>query len=128
MNPVEAKEEPPTFFRINKYTSAFQGMVNSYGIARYREINPAVFTIVTFPFEFGIMFGDVGHGILLLIFALLLIRKERDWEGKKINEMIEMFYLGRYIIFLMALFSIWQGLLYNEFFSLPMNFGSVWRP
>jgi V-type H+-transporting ATPase subunit a len=126
MNPIEAKEEPPTYFKINKYTAAFQGMINSYGIARYREINPAVFTIVTFPWEFGIMFGDVGHGILLLLFASLLIYKERDWEGKKINEMIEMFYAGRYLIFLMALFSIYQGFLYNEFFSLPMNFGSVW--
>lgn len=128
MNPVEAKEEPPTFFRINKYTSAFQNMINSYGIARYREINPAVFTMITFPYEFGIMFGDVGHGILLLLFALFLIYKERDWEGTKINEMIEMFYAGRYLIFLMALFSIFQGFLYNEFFSLPMNFRSVWQP
>uniref|UniRef100_A0A6B2L633 V-type proton ATPase subunit a n=1 Tax=Arcella intermedia TaxID=1963864 RepID=A0A6B2L633_9EUKA len=41
--------------------------------------------------------------------------------------MIEMFYGGRYLIFLMALFAIYQGALYNEFFSLPMNFGSAWR-
>jgi len=127
MNPVNDKEEPPTFFPTNKYTAAFQGMVNSYGIARYQEINPAVFTMITFPYEFGIMFGDVGHGIILLLFALFLIRKEKDWEGTKVHEMIEMFYSGRYLIFLMAIFSIYQGFLYNEFFSLPMNFGSVWK-
>eukprot|EP01123_Difflugia_compressa_P003558 TRINITY_DN1468_c0_g1_i3.p1 TRINITY_DN1468_c0_g1~~TRINITY_DN1468_c0_g1_i3.p1 ORF type:complete len:560 (+),score=76.67 TRINITY_DN1468_c0_g1_i3:40-1680(+) len=123
---IKAKDEPPTYFKTNKFTYAFQAMVDSYGIARYREINPAVFTIVTFPYEFGIMFGDMGHGFLLFLFALLLIRKEKDWEGKKIHEMIEMFYGGRYLILLMAIFAFYQGILYNEFFSLPMNFGSAW--
>ena len=32
-----------------------------YGVPRYKEANPMIFTIVTFPFLFGVMFGDVGH-------------------------------------------------------------------
>jgi len=124
---ISTQESPPTHFTTNFITQGFQDIVSSYGVARYREINPAVFTIVTFPFEFGVMFGDVGHGIILLLFAIYLIYKEKEWQGQKINEMIEMFYSGRYLIFLMALFSIYQGFLYNEFFSLPMNFGSVWK-
>lgn len=38
----------------------------------YKEVNPAVFAIVTFPFLFGVMFGDVGHGGLLLIAGILM--------------------------------------------------------
>jgi V-type H+-transporting ATPase subunit a len=34
----------------------------SKGMARYKEFNPAVFSVTTFPFLFGVMFGDIGHG------------------------------------------------------------------
>jgi len=127
LQPKETTETPPTFFRTNFMTRGFQDIVDSYGVARYREVNPAVFTIVTFPFEFGIMFGDVGHGILLLLGAFFFIYMERHWEGKRINEMFQMIYNGRYQLLLMALFSIYIGSLYNELFALPMNFGSNWN-
>lgn len=59
--------ERPTYFKTNAFTSQFQVIVDTYGIPKYKEINPTVFTIVTFPFLFGVMFGDVGHGGLLLL-------------------------------------------------------------
>lgn len=39
----------------------------------YKEVNPAVFACVTFPFLFGVMFGDMGHGTLMFIFGIILI-------------------------------------------------------
>ena len=48
-------------------------IVNTYGFPRYRELNPGIFTIVTFPYLFGIMFGDILHGLLLLIVGLFFI-------------------------------------------------------
>jgi len=119
---------PPTYFQTNKYTHAFQEIVNAYGMPHYREVNPAVFTIITFPFLFGVMFADVGHGILLLMFSLLLIRNEASLSSKKLNELIQMPFDGRYALLLMSFFSIYIGLIYNEFLSIPMNlFGTNWR-
>ena len=54
--------KPPTHFYINEFTSITQTVVDTYGVPSYKECNPAVFTLVTFPFQFGIMFGDFGHG------------------------------------------------------------------
>ena len=49
-----------------------QTMVNTYGVPRYGEANPATIAIVTFPFLFAVMFGDWGHGSLILFVGSLL--------------------------------------------------------
>ena len=67
----------PTFIETNEFTWAFQEIVNTYGIPNYKEVNPAIFAIVTFPFLFGIMFGDVYHGSMLFIFSTILCFSER---------------------------------------------------
>lgn len=64
--------KPPSLFRINEFTWVFQEIVNTYGVPNYKEVNPSVFTVVTFPFLFGIMFGDMGHGSVLFIVGTLL--------------------------------------------------------
>lgn len=67
----------PSFFETNDVTAPFQEIVNTYGVPMYKEVNPAIFTIVTFPFLFGVMFGDIMHGSMLLIFAIILCFSER---------------------------------------------------
>uniref|UniRef100_A0A0R0K2V9 V-type proton ATPase subunit a n=1 Tax=Glycine max TaxID=3847 RepID=A0A0R0K2V9_SOYBN len=106
---LETTESPPTYFCTNKFTSSFQEIVDAYGIAKYQEANPGVYTVVTFPFLFAVMFGDWGHGICLLLAALYLMIRERKFASQKLGDIMEMAFGGRYIIMMMALFSIYTG-------------------
>ncbi|KAJ6681101.1 VACUOLAR PROTON ATPASES [Salix koriyanagi] len=118
---LQTKESPPTFFQTNKFTSAFQEIIDAYGVAKYQEVNPSVYTIVTFPFLFAIMFGDWGHGICLLLATLYLIIREKKLSSQKLGDIMEMAFSGRYVIMMMGIFSIYTGLIYNEFFSVPFE-------
>eukprot|EP00164_Ancoracysta_twista_P002911 GFYU01003875.1.p1 GENE.GFYU01003875.1~~GFYU01003875.1.p1 ORF type:complete len:789 (-),score=277.14 GFYU01003875.1:293-2659(-) len=128
MNVLKTNEMPPTKHVSNKYTDAFQELIDAFGMAQYREMNPAPFSVITFPFLFAVMYGDVGHGLLVLLFAAYLIYKEKEWSKIQLNEMVKMAFQGRYVIFLMGVFSIYTGLIYNEFLSVPADlFGTMWE-
>lgn len=98
----------PTLFRLNDLAEPFQPIVSTYGIPRYKEINPTVFTVISFPFFFGLMFGDIGHGLIMFLAGLFLSQH----ASKEISS-------PSTILILMGFFAVFCGTVYNEFFSLP---------
>ena len=110
----------PTFFRTNDFSSSFQDIVNTYGIPRYKEANPGLFTIITFPFLFGVMFGDIGHGSLLLFLSLYIcFKKNYIYNTDSILKPLINF---RYFLLIMSIFSFFCGLIYNDFMGIPLSF------
>ncbi|KAL7721569.1 V-type proton ATPase subunit a [Entamoeba marina] len=118
---------PPTYLPTNSFTQCAQSLCETYSIPKYQEINPGFFYIITFPWLFGIMFGDGGHGIIITLFALVMIILQEKIKKTQLNEIFEMLFDSRYMILLMGLFSIYCGMIYNEWFGIQIDlFGTAW--
>lgn len=57
----------------------------------------------------------------MFFFAMYLLANEKKFLKQQLDEIFGMCFGGRYCIVLMAVFSIFTGLIYNEFFSIPMT-------
>lgn len=115
--------DPPTFFRTNDFISSFQKIVDTYGVASYKEINPVPFYMITFPFLFGVMFGDIGHGGILFMLGLIMILIA-DWDSMKKSDMKGIRDIW-YLITMMGFFSFFIGFLYNDFMSIPLQLSNT---
>jgi len=105
----------PTSFQKSDFIDIFQLIVDTYGTPQYKEFNPAVPAIVSFPFLFGVMFGDIMHGAILTCVGIYLCFSKRE-KGT----------LGaagapvRYLFLMMGFFAFYCGIIYNDFSSLPI--------
>jgi V/A-type H+-transporting ATPase subunit I len=101
----------PSVMRHNRLLSPFSSLVMQYGVPRYGEVNPTHLFALTYILMFGMMFGDVGHGAVILATALLLRNK-----------------LGTFTPFGVAagLSSMVFGLLYGSIFGFEHLFHPLW--
>lgn len=88
-------------------------------------MNPAIFTTVTFPFFFGVMFGDMGHGLVLFLFGLYLVFNNDVLKKTSFAFLSSL----RYIVLMMGFFAFYCGWIYNDFLGMNLNiFGSCYDP
>ncbi len=97
---------PPTMLKNNWLIRPFEWIVKMYGMPSYNELDPTPFLAVTFCLAFGIMFGDIGQGLIYFLFGLLF--------RKKIGLLAE-------IVMRLGLFSIVFGFVYGSFFGLEKH-------
>ena len=80
---IREKEEPPTKLRNHGFARPFEYFVRMYGLPVYSEIDPTLFVAITYMLMFGMMFGDIGQGFILLCGGLLINRRKKgsDFGG-----------------------------------------------
>ena len=112
-NQVRCK--PPTKLKNPKIFKPFEMYIKMYGLPDYHEIDPTIFVALTYSFIFGIMFGDVGQGLLLAVGGFLLYKlKKMDLAA---------------IIGTAGIFSTFFGFMFGSIFGFEDIIDAVWlRP
>ncbi len=69
--------KPPTKLRNSFFAKPFEMIVTMYGLPSYNEIDPTLFLSLTFFLMFGLMFGDIGQGLIYFLAGLLISKKSK---------------------------------------------------
>ena len=65
----------PTLLQNNPLFRAFQDIVSMYSLPSYGEIDPSPIVAISFILFFGFMFGDIGHGLMIFLGAMFMVKK-----------------------------------------------------
>lgn len=72
----------PTKLRNNRFVKPFEMFVEMYGMPAYHDIDPTPIVAVTYTLLFGIMFGDLGQGLVLALLGWFLSRRDGSDFGR----------------------------------------------
>jgi V/A-type H+-transporting ATPase subunit I len=111
--PPEKMDAAPTFYDNPWFVKPFEFLIQLVSSPKYREVDPSPFMAIFFPIFFGIMVGDIGYGLVILAFALIMKRKysQYEWLQPLMN-----------ILIISSIPTIIFGYLYGEFFG---NLGEI---
>ncbi|NHN41867.1 V-type ATP synthase subunit I [Halorubellus sp. JP-L1] len=105
---VSMAEEPPTVQDNNGFVSPFESLTKMVGRPQYTEIDPTVIIMLTFPFMFGFMIGDLGYGILYTALGYGIYKK---FDSEIVQS------IGAIALFA-GVFTMLFGVLYGEVFGM----------
>jgi len=122
---LEEYAKVPSLLKHHRFLTAFMTLVKNYGIPRYGEFDPTILFAVTFIAMFGMMFGDVGHGAVIVAcgwFFRSQLKKFRFFLiGAGISSIIFGFLYGSIFGFEETVIpALWMSPLHNPFLMLEM--------
>jgi V/A-type H+-transporting ATPase subunit I len=110
---AEEMEKAPTFYDNPQWVKPFQAIMALVRPPKYKEIDPSPFIAIFFPLFFGIMVGDIGYGLVILAFALIMKKKFGTLEF--VRNFAD-------ILIISSIPTIFFGFIYGEFFG---DFGEM---
>ena len=75
---LETKDKPPTLLANPKRFKVFESFVRFYSLPSGNEFDPTLIFGLIFPIFYGLMIGDVGYGLFILLVSLWVIRRVQD--------------------------------------------------
>jgi len=107
--------QPPTLVKAPGWTQPLQSIVDNFGIPSYSETNPTPFMILTFPLIYGLMFGDIGEGLLFLAFGFFLLYLKR--KKVKVFEIGQIFVNGAELVIMLGIGATIFGFVFGDIFG-----------
>ncbi len=108
---LDERLQVPSAIRHHRWLQPFANLVLNYGVPRYGEIDPTVLFAASFVLMFGMMFGDVGHGIVIALAGFALRRRIKHYAALAVA---------------IGASSTVFGLLYGSVFGYEHLFPALW--
>ncbi len=109
----EEMEKAPTFYDNPRWVKPFEVIMSLIRPPMYREVDPSPILAIFFPIFFGLMVGDIGYGLIILAFALIMKNKFRTMDF--VQNLTD-------ILIISSIPTIIFGFLFGEFFG---DFGEM---
>ncbi|MEE9440784.1 MAG: V-type ATP synthase subunit I [Candidatus Thermoplasmatota archaeon] len=107
--PSANPDNPPTYIETPKWAAAFKTFLDMFATPKYNEINPTIIMGIFFVLFFGVMLGDAGYGLVILLLSL--------YGYKKFSKYSELIKNWSFMGILLGLTTTVVGFLTNSFFG-----------
>jgi V/A-type H+-transporting ATPase subunit I len=112
------------------YMLASEKLVLASGYPSVAEVNPIPIMAITFPIIFGIMFADVGQGLIFIILGAVLTFFKRKIKIEELGDIERYAFTSSELFILLGISAIFFGFLFGEFFGPsgvfhPISLGKI---
>jgi V/A-type H+-transporting ATPase subunit I len=114
----------PTRLNNPRIANLFEKLTVGFATPKSDEVDPSILWLVTYPLFFGLMFGDIGHGALVVIIStIMLIAKRRGFRFKV--ALLNMVLDGAPLLIMGGAAAIAIGFLYGTVFGSEEWFAAL---
>ncbi len=106
----------PTAIQNNKFVENFETITDSYNIPNHKEIDPNPLMSIWYFLIFGLMMGDIGYGLVMVIAFGLFLKLKKPKGGFK--QLVSVFYYSGYM-------TIIAGILFGSLFGVDFDIGNI---
>lgn len=132
---IDTNEVAPTKLDNKRHIKLFEEFIKFYSLPMSNEFDPTFIFAIVFPIFFGLMIGDAGYGLTLLIIAFYIIhtiehpkKKNPNHKSNPISSFVHSIVGDNGLMILAksiipgSIIAIIMGIVFNEYFGFHMPF------